>query len=349
MHYNLGYYKEGLIRKIRRPKKDVNVYMTLVDHALEKGVNWLESKQNDDGSIGLKRWEIWETANAVLAMTAVGVRNSSVKDAINFIIGGQMDDGGFFYEYPPPSRDDLLGKYVYCIETTSVVLMAVYKYEGKITPQIKKGIDFLIAKQRECGGWESPFFGLEAHEINTNLNYFPSVTGYALQPILYMKMYNKQVLKKALQFLEPTQHSDGSWGKAQAYYSTEGYAIKNISNALLLMKPLNWSDKDRLKIDKMLSSCISYTKNRQNIDGSWSIKGSSTKSLSTSLFLQNLLNVGEKGSIGLGINWLLKHQEKDGFWSGGTLDNTNINTFVTSESLLALSKYSTFIWNGRKG
>ena len=103
------------------------------------------------------------------------------------------------------------------------------------------------------------------------------------------------------------------------------------------MKPLDGSDKDRLKIDKMLGSCISYSKNRQNIDGSWSIKGSSTKSLSTSLFLQTLLNAGEKEFICLGINWLLKHQEKDVFfWKGGTLDNTNIDTFVTSESLLAL-------------
>ena len=339
MYYNLRYYKEAFIRKIRGPKKDINVDMSLVDHALEKGVNWLESKQNDDGSIGLKRWEIWDTANAVLAMTAIGVRNSSVKDAINFIIGGQMDDGGFFYEYLPPSRDDLEGKYVYCIETTSVALMAIYNYTGRIIPEIKKGVDFLLGKQRECGGWELPFFGQEAHDINTNLNYFPSITGYALLPILYTKMYNKQVLKKAIQFLESTQYTDGSWGGITQAYSTESYAIKNISNALVLMKPLDWSDKDRLKIDKMLGSCISYSKNRQNIDGSWSIKGFSTKSLSTSLFLQTLLNVGEKEFIGLGVNWLLKHQEKDGFWRGGTLDNTHIDTFVTSESLLALTKY----------
>lgn len=339
MYYNLRYYKEAIIRKIRRPEKDIDVDLNLVDHALEKGVNWLERKQNDDGSIGLKRWEIWETANAVLAKTAAGVRNSLVKDAIKFIIGGQMDDGGFFPEYLPPSRDDLAGKYVYCIETTSVALMAIYNYAGKITPEIKKGVDFLIAKQHECGGWELPYFGLEAHEVNTNLNYFPSVTGYALQPILYTKMYNKQLLKKALQFLESTQHSDGSWGGIGQAYSTEGYAIKNISNALVLMKPLNWSDKNGLKIDKMLSSCISYSKNRQNIDGSWSIKGFSTKSLSTSLFLQTLLNVGEKEFTGLGVNWLLKQQENDGFWRGGTLDNTTIDTFVTSESLLALTKY----------
>jgi squalene cyclase len=335
----------GLGKMLRRPKKVVHVDMDVVDNALERGVKWLESKQNDNGSIGLKRWEIWDTVNAVLAMISAGTHSKSIENAVNFILDGQMDDGGFFYEFLPPSRKDLAGKYVYCIEATSVALIALYGYERRITAEIKNGIDFLLEKQRECGGWELPFLFHEPHEIDLESNYYPSVTGYALQPLLHTNIFSTPVLKRALKFLKKTQHSNGSWGSSIHYYSTEGYAIKNISNALVLMKAkvLNWSYKDRSKIDRMLGSCIKYTKRMQNADGSWSIEGSSTESLSTSLFLQSLLNTNEKSFIGLGMNWLLKKQQRDGFWKGGELAGTNIDTFVTSEALLALCKYKGYL------
>jgi len=334
---HVSYYMENFLRKVnyKRLKKDAKVNLEEVEAAIEKGRGWLEGMQRNDGSIGVRHWEIWETANATLALLTVSKDSESIEPAINFILGGQLDNGGFFFNYLPSSEK---GKDLYCTEATSIALIVLYWYEGKLTPEVENGLNFILGKQHECGGWGLPYIGNQK-VIDTNLNYYLSVTGYSLRAILTInKNCSKSVIERALYFLEKNQHKDGSWGKSAPYYNTEGYAIKNISDALILMRTFEWPDDKKLKIETMLNSCISYTKNKQNADGSWSSGGPSSKSVSTSLFLQSVLNVNE-GFIGLGLNWLLKNQQKEGFWSGGTLDGYSADIFATSEALIALDKF----------
>ena len=359
------YYYESLCRNIhrRKQKEDINIDLNRIDDAMLSGVKWLESIQRKDGCIGGRLWENWDTANAVLALTSTGIESDAIEPAVNFLLQSQLDNGGFFYECFPASREDIKDRRdLYCIETTPVALMGIYKYEGKITSEIRRCLDFLYEKQRECGGWELPYMG-DPKVVNTKLNYFPSVTGYALRAILLIdKNPLKPVLEKALNFMEETQHKNGSWSRSFSFYNTEGYAIRNMVSALTSMQASKWSDDVKLKIEKMLDSPISYTKRMQNADGSWSAISIASKATSTSLFLQTLLTAkrsllklslerfDDKRYINLAVDWLLRNQEEKGFWKGGYyghlvhpylgyINEVNNDVFATSEALVALSEY----------
>lgn len=345
------YYYENLCREFSKPKKDVSVDLNRVDNAIQKGVEWLKNIQRKDGCIGGRLWENWDTANAVLALTFVKPDSNSIEPAVNFLLRSQLDNGGFFYEYFPPSREDIADrKDLDCVETTAVALMALYKYEGKITTEIKKGVDFLFEKQGDCGGWELPYLA-DPKIVNPNLNYFPSVTGYALRAILSInKKPPKPMLERALNFIEETQHKNGSWGRSFCFYNTEGYAVRNMVSALSSMKTLKRPDDMKLRIEKILNSVISYTKRIQNSDGSWSAISIASKAISTSLFLQTLLITNDdKNSINLAVDWLLRNQEEKGFWKGGyygrlvhpnlgRLYAVNNDVFATSEAIVALNE-----------
>lgn len=347
------YYYENFYRKITKPTKDVGIDLDRVENAIQRGVKWLESIQRNDGCIGGRLWEIWDTANATLALASTGNDSDSIERAVNFLLQTQLSDGGFFYEQFPPSRADIRNRRdLYCIETTPVALMAIYKYEGKITAEIKSGIHFLLEKQRECGGWELPYLG-DLEIVNIKLNYFPSITGYALRAILCIdKNYPVPQLKRALNFVKETQHKDGSWGKSRCFYHNEGYAIRNMVCALSSVKTLKLSDDMKANVTKMLGSAISYTKRTQNSDGSWSAISIPSKSITTSLFLQSLLiaSNNEKHSINLAVDWLLTNQEDEGLWKGGYyghlthpnlgyIDEVNNDVFATSEVIVALGEY----------
>jgi squalene cyclase len=313
-----------------------------VDSAIQKAAPWLEDRlrKSDDHYIH-STWQIWDTAKVVLALLSANIKSAPVKDAVDFILNNQKSEGGF--------RFSLSGDEEYCIETTSLALMAAYKYNGQVTSEINDGINFLIGKQSRCGGWELPYLWPGRSElVDLVLNYHPSVTGFALQALLLTKSITIDALEKALNFLFRTQLSDGSWGRSVDYYSTEGYAISSISSALALVKKMNLSSEFASKNYGMLSSCLEFARRKQNVNGSWSIKGPSTKALATSLFLQGLSNAEEGRPSAMysnGIDWLIKAQHDRGFWEGGTLgyDNGRLDVFVTAEALIALSKFRALI------
>ncbi len=349
-----NYYYEGLYRNIHgRKQKKESIDLNKLKDSIQKGVKWLESMQRDDGCIGGRLWEVWDTVNAVLALASTGIESNSTDRSVNFLLRGQLESGGFFYERFPPSREDVRHRTdLYCIETTPVALMGIYKYKREITPEIKKGVNFLYKIQGDCGGWELPYLG-ERKSVNTNVNYFPSVTGYALRAILLDdKNFSRPVLEKALSFIEKTQYRDGSWGRSYRYYNTEGYAIRNMVSALTSMKTLECTEDTKLRIEKILNSAISYAKRMQNPDGSWSAISIASKAVSTSLYLQALLIAkdNDRNSINLAADWLLKNQEEKGFWKGGYyghlvhpylgfIHEVNNDVFATSEALVALSEF----------
>lgn len=351
------YYYENLYRKISKPTKETSVDLDKVENAIQKGIKWLESIQRTDGSISGRLWEIWDTANATLASVSIENGSDSIERSVNFLLQNQLSNGGFSYEqYPSSRRSTRYRRDLYCIEVTAVALLAMHKYEKKITPEIRSGINFLLEKQHECGGWGLSYMG-NPEIVDTKLNYFPSITGYALRSILSIsKNYPNSMLERALNFLKKTQHKDGSWGKSRSFYYTEGYAIRNMVSALSMINPLKISDDIKLNSTKMVDSSILYTKRMQNNDGSWSAISISSKSIVTSLFLQSLLvaNSDNKRSINLAVNWLLTHQDEKGFWRGGyygsPLYDPNLgficevsnDVFATSETLVALSDFKKF-------
>ncbi|RLF18073.1 MAG: hypothetical protein DRN06_02400, partial [Thermoprotei archaeon] len=292
------------------------VSLERVKAAIEGGVKWLEGVQRRDGSWG-RFWEVWNTANAAFALAVVGVESEALEKAINFLLESQLESGGFFYENFPASRADIRERAdLYCIETAAVALMALYEYEGRITPEIQRGLHFLVERQRACGGWELPFLG-EPEVVDPKLNYFPSVTGYALRALLIGDP-PESVLERGLEFLERTQRRDGSWGRSRCYYNTEAYAIRNVVSVAAALERRALPEGLRRRARRLSERALSYALRHQNADGSWSAISIATKELATALYLQSLLAAGVGGSaVFKAVDWLLKRQQKGGFWSGG--------------------------------
>lgn len=339
--YGIEYLCRLLLIHGRKGKGEI--HFEDIEVAIERGRRWLENQQRPDGSIGKvypRRWEIWNTANAALALIETGGNKDCITNAVNFVFGGQLENGSFFFDYVTKALKEHL--YCNCIETTCVALLAAYKSEKSVSKEVRNGLDFLIKAQNEDGSWELPY-------IPRNPKY-PSVTGYALKTLLYLRVCPPKTFQKALAFLEISQHSNGSWGRVSNYYNTESYAIKIISDAFILARNEEWLTKEeREKIDMILQRGISYITKKQNHDGSWSAIGPSSKSISTALYLQTLLNQSnkiEKNGMMLIENaacFLIEKQSEKGFWYGGKLHTYNCDFFATPEVLIALSKVSEYI------
>jgi squalene cyclase len=340
------YYTDLIAGKIK-PKRNRNVLLENVNLALQNSVDWFSTNRNANASFGHWRWEVWDTANAILALLSCRSARENLENSVEFVLKNQRDDGGFFYENLPPSRKDLTTENAYCTETTSVVLQSLYSYFNEITPEIRDGINFLLKKQMECGGWELPYLLEEKTKVDILRNYYPSVTGYALQALLVTNSCSDNVLRRALDFLEGAQKKDGSWGKSTSYYNTESYAIKNIVKAFSLAKMGGIPSDLDSRMNSMLERCIKYTEKRQLADGSWPIRphttGRYSKAFSTSLYFQSLLYGGNRDCIDRGVFWILSNQRRDGSWKGGFFFIIKKDSFVTSEMVLCLNKYKNLL------
>lgn len=331
------YYIESNSRKlINKNIKSNELDYDSVEIAINKGRKWLEDHQRSDGSIGAiepRQWEIWNTANAALAMMELDGDKKVIDDAVDFVLEGQLKNGSFSFNYFPKNLKN--HSYFSCVETASVALIAAYRSGKKDSERLKNGINFLIEAQDEDGSWSLPY-------IPSNSKY-PSVTGFALKTLLYLKCFPDNTLEKALTFIESTQKENGSWGRASEYYNTEGYAIKNIMEALKLARNEGLDHIEKARIDTIIKKSIPYILNRQNSNGSWSVIGLSSKSISTALYMQALLNLDNidqihSQTIENAASFLLEQQKKEGFWHGGKLGSYSADFFATSEALIALSK-----------
>jgi squalene cyclase len=330
------YHLETLLRFFKKPKKDIDVDPLKVDETIKKGVEWLIGIQRNDGSIGSREYEIWDTANAVLALTTCKPYDDLVvKKGINFIRKGRLKNGGFYHMYFPPEKKRFEEIQTYCTETTAVAILALSNYYGGINKEIIDLIDFVERKQQLNGGWILPHIGTEPEKFNPNSNYFPSATGYALQAITTSNEKSREVVNNAIKFLESTQNRNGSWGRSRAYFNTESYAIKNIIKPLSTLR----NKKEIESLDELIESAINYVSSKQNADGSFSTSGPSSKDIATVLYLQSLIYANDRKFESLGVEWLIKNQKDDGSWDGGSLREVNCDVFATSEVLITLSMF----------
>ncbi|MBM7644160.1 sporulenol synthase [Scopulibacillus daqui] len=114
---------------------------------IQRGVNWLLGSQNKDGS-WIGRWGvyIYGTWAAVTGMLAVGISplHPSVQKGLKWLCAIQNPDGG----WGESSRSDIEKRYVPLKASTRThtawALDALISAENKATPEINRGIKFLI-------------------------------------------------------------------------------------------------------------------------------------------------------------------------------------------------------------
>jgi len=297
-----------------------------IKKSINKGVKFLIKNQKEDGSLYLNndtRWQVWETANAYIAVNSTDTKNKNFLDkSIEFLLDNQRDDGSF-------SHDVNFKKNHYCIETTSVCLHALSINKKDIT----KGINFIIEKQNSDGSWD-----IGTPEI-IKYRRWPSVTGFALN-ILIDYYSNKENITKGIEYILNSQLNDGSWGSKWIYYDTSYYTLYPILSSL---------KKSGHENSPNYNNAIQFIKNNQNSDGSW-IENTTDKPkpsicLRTSLALCSLLitpNQNNIYKIEKGIEYLINQQENEGYWDGGYFvnwPNKKEDIYTTSMSINVLTKY----------
>lgn len=295
-----------------------------VGMAILRGIEFLESNQNRNGSISLnndKTFNIWETANSVIAINAGDSNNSvTVVKAVDYLLGNSEGDGSFYYS-------SLNKRNSYCIETTPAAMMVLSDQEEAV----KKGLDFIVSKQEADGSWD-----IGEWHIEKSKRHFPSATCYALVSLMCNSRKN-ETTSKGIRYVLGSQQSDGSWGSAWEYYDTPYYATQVCILALKLNSPE----------DPSIKRAIWFIERNQSADGSWGLdyRNRPSKALRTALALNSLLVAGKKAnpnSIERGMKWLLKNQNKDGSWHGGrfvNLRHKREDIFATTMAVLALKRY----------
>jgi len=304
----------------------MKVKKTTIEESIDKGIKFLLKNQKEDGSVYLendKRWQVWETANAYLAVYLAEKNNKKFLDkSINFLLEVQRDDGSY-------SHDVNFKKNHYCIETTSTCLQALSINNENIT----KGINFIIDKQNPDGSWD-----IGTPEI-IKYRKWPSITGFALNILIDFDRSKTNVIK-GIGYILKSQLKDGSCGSKWIYYDTPYYTLYPILSSL---------EKSGRANSKNYQKAINYIVANQNSNGSWTEettnKPKPSIALRTSLALYSLLispNENNKNTIEKGIGYLLNQQEDDGHWNGGFFvnwPNKKEDIYVTSMSINVLVNY----------
>ena len=93
-----------------------------VQNAIDSGVDYLITNQNDDGSISLNNdetFKVWETANTILVVNAIdNNKKVPLEKATNFLLNVQRNDSSFYHAIS-------FEKGYYCMETTPISTLAL--------------------------------------------------------------------------------------------------------------------------------------------------------------------------------------------------------------------------------
>src|SRR5690606_1334909 len=131
--------------------------------AVERAYRILLSEQEADGS-WFGRWGVkhmYGTAARLRALRALGedMTQPYVRRAADWIAAHQNDDGGWGESCASYMDDRLRGRGVSTASQTGWALMALLATGSRgYDPAIRKGLEFLIATQRDDGTWDEPYY-----------------------------------------------------------------------------------------------------------------------------------------------------------------------------------------------
>ena len=235
--------------------------------------------------------------------------------------------GGWAFQYANPHYPDL--------DDTAVVVMAMDRAEGTMDakpyrPAIERAREWIVGLQSRDGGWAA----FDANNDREYLNNIPfSDHGALLDPPtadltarclsmlaqLGEKPETSPAMARAIEWLRRDQHPEGSWyGRWGMNYIYGTWSVLCALNAAHV-------PHDAPEVRKASNWLISI----QNSDGGWGEDGASYKldyrgheaapstASQTAWALLGLMAAGETDhpAVARGIDYLLRTQGGDGFWS----------------------------------
>ena len=321
-----------------------------VDHPLvQKALREIESLEvNDTASIDDQQVEtlhlqpchspIWDTALLMNALIETGMPQDhpSLQKAGAYLLSRQTTTvgdwkfsspnakpGGWYFQFENEFYPD--------VDDSAVVLMALSKVRIGQTPEsqasIRRGMDWVLAMQGSDGGWG-------AYDKDNNrivFNYIPfadhhalldpstsDLTGRCLEMLAALGYdQTHPAVGPALRFLRREQEADGSWyGRWGVNYIYGTWSVLAGLRAIgvdlsdpSIQRAVAWLESKQNPDGGWGESCHSYG------DPAWSGKGDSTPS-QTAWAIMGLMSAGmaDAFSVARGIQYLLRHQTKEGSW-----------------------------------
>jgi squalene-hopene/tetraprenyl-beta-curcumene cyclase len=233
------------------------------------------------------------------------------------------EPGGWYFQFENEFYPD--------VDDSAVVLMALSKLKlsepALQRESLQRGMKWVLAMQGSDGGWG-------AYDKDNNrivFNYIPfadhkalldpstsDLTGRCLEMLAALGYDETHpAVKPALAFLKREQESDGSWyGRwgVNYLYGTWSVlaglrAIGEDLSAPYIRRAVAWLESKQNPDGGWGESCLSYA------DEAYSGKGDSTPS-QTAWALMALMSAGvtDSFSVARGVQYLLRHQMKDGSW-----------------------------------
>ena len=319
------------------------------DPLVQKALREIESLEvYDTASIGDQQVEtlhlqpchspIWDTALLMNALIETGMPQDhpSLQKAGAYLLSRQTKTvgdwkfsspdakpGGWYFQFENEFYPD--------VDDSAVVLMALSKVRIGQTPEsqqsIRRGMDWVLAMQGSDGGWG-------AYDKDNNrivFNYIPfadhhalldpstsDLTGRCLEMLAALGYdQTHPAVGPALRFLKREQEPDGSWSGR--------WGVNYIYGTWSVLAGLRAIGVDLS--DPAIGRAVAWLESKQNSDGgwgesglsygdpAWSGKGDSTPS-QTAWAIMGLMSAGmaDAFSVARGIQYLLRHQTKEGSW-----------------------------------
>jgi squalene-hopene/tetraprenyl-beta-curcumene cyclase len=143
--------------------------------AARRGVSWLISEQEPDGS-WFGRWgvnHVYGTGAAVPALIAAGVApgETCIRRALDWLENHQNEDGGWGED--PRSYDDpaWVGRGQSTASQTAWALLALHAAGRTGTAALQCGVDWLVRAQRPDGTWDEPQYTGTGFPSDYYINY----------------------------------------------------------------------------------------------------------------------------------------------------------------------------------
>jgi squalene-hopene/tetraprenyl-beta-curcumene cyclase len=235
----------------------------------------------------------------------------------------QAEPGGWYFQHENELYPD--------VDDSAVVIMALSKvrtpHMADVQDAIRRGASWVVAMQGSDGGWG-------AYDKDNNrivFNYIPfadhhalldpstaDLTGRCLEMIGALGYdQSHPSVAPALAFLKHEQEPDGSWyGRWGVNYIYGTWSVLAGLRAIgedlsqpYIQRAVSWLESKQNPDGGWGESCLSYA------NPEWSGRGDSTPS-QTAWALMGLMATGmqDSFSVARGIQYLLRHQMKDGSW-----------------------------------
>lgn len=325
----LGYHVDDpLVGKALREIEDLEIYETV--SVGEQRVDGLHLQPCHS--------PIWDTALLMNAMIEAGLPQDhpALQQAALYLMSRQTrmvgdwkhsspkaEPGGWYFQHENELYPD--------VDDSAVVLMALSKVKieqaADLQDSIKRGTDWVVAMQGSDGGWG-------AYDKDNNrivFNYIPfadhhalldpstaDLTGRCLEMLAALG-YDRShpAVDPALAFLKHEQEPDGSWyGRWGVNYIYGTWSVLAGLRAIgedlsqpYIRRAAAWLESKQNQDGGWGESCLSYA------DPNSTGKGESTPS-QTAWALMGLMSAGvtDSFSVARGVQYLLRHQMKDGSW-----------------------------------